>query len=331
MRYPYRLTAGIGLIAIVVAFGLASPAPAAPPPPMIVEVHPASGGVKSYLDLSARPGTVTKAGTLELRNRLDRQIRVALDRVDGLTASTLGSAYRVRGSKIRGSTRWIRLSARRVTLPPHGRKKVDVVVSPRPNARPGDYLSGIGVQALGKRPKTKTAGNLAIASIQRYAIGVVVRVPGPRHPLIRFTGARVVREPAGVTFFISAGNRGNVILQGVRGQVTITQNKRLVARRPIGPGTFITRTSIAYPLLVAGERPSEGTTYRVRAFMRYGSRTTRLDTRVRFGHRSARQQAEFGKATSHSGAGFLTVLLAAVAGVAVVATGAFMLLWLRAR
>jgi hypothetical protein len=104
-----------------------------------------------------------------------------------------------------------------------------------------------------------------------------------------------------------------------------------VARKPIGPGTFVTRTSISYPLLVAGERPSEGTTYRVRALMRYRGRIARLDTRVRFGHRSARQQAEFGKAVSRSGAGFLTVLLAAIAGVAVVATGAFMLLWSRAR
>jgi hypothetical protein len=298
---------------------------------MVVEVHPASGGIGSYFDLSARPDRATAAGTLELRNRLDRSIKVALDRVDGLTASTLGSAYRLRGSKIHGPTRWIRLSHRRVTLPPHGRTTISVTVSPRGRARPGDYLSGIGIQALGKRRRTRTRGNLAISSIQRYAIGVVIRVPGPRHPLIQFTGARVAREPAGVTFFTSARNRGNVILQGVRGQVTITQGRRLVARKPIGPGTFVTGTSVSYPLLVADERPKEGTVYRVRAFLRYRGKIARLDTNVRFGHRSARQQAEFGRAIRDSGSGFLTVLLAAVAGMAVVATGTFMLLWLRAR
>jgi hypothetical protein len=331
MRSPYRLTARLGVIAIAVAFAIVPRAVAAPPPPMIVEVHPASGGVVSYLTLSARPGRKTTAGTLELRNRLDRKVTVALDRVDSLTASTLGSAYRVRGSAIHGPTRWIRLSARRVRLAPHGKTKVDVSVLPPAGARPGDYLSGIGVQALGRRNLTKAAGNLAISSIQRYAVGVVVRLPGPRHPLIRFTGARVTRQPAGVTFFTSARNRGNVILQNVRGWETVTQGKRLVARNAIGPGTFVTRTSIAYPLLVAGEHPRAGTVYRVRALLRYRGGVARLDTRVRFGRLSAQQQARFGDAISHSGAGFLTVLLAAIAGVAVVATGAFMFLWLRAR
>jgi hypothetical protein len=251
--------------------------------------------------------------------------------VDGLTATTLGSAYGLRGSKIHGPTRWVRLSKRRVTLAPHGRTTISVTVTPRQRARPGDYLSGIGVQALGERTRTKTRGNLAIASIQRYAVGVVTRVPGPRHPLIRFTGARIAREPAGVTFFTAARNRGNVILQGVQGQVTITQGKRLVARRPMGPGTFVTGTSISYPLLVTAEQPKEGTVYRVRAFLRYRGGVARLDTQVTFGHRSAEQQAEFGKALRHTGAGFLTTMLAVIAGVAVVATAAFMLLWLRAR
>ena len=271
------------------------------------------------------------AGTLELRNRLNRKVKVALDRVDGLTAGTLGSAYGLRGSKPHGPTRWIRVSKRRVTLSPRGRATVTVTVTPKAGARPGDYLSGIGVQALGKRSRAKTRGNFSISSIQRYAVGVVTRVPGPRHPLIRFTGARIAREPAGVTFFASARNRGNAILQGVQGQVMITQGKRLVARKPIGPGTFVTGTAISYPLLVATERPKEGTTYRVRAFLRYRGGIARLDTGVRFGHRSAEQQAEFGKALRDTGAGFLTALLAAVAGAAVVATAAFMLLWLRAR
>jgi hypothetical protein len=331
MRLPHRVKARTGGVAALVALACAAPAVAAPPPPMVVEMHPASGGTGSYFDLSARPGRRAIAGTLELRNRLDRKVRVALDRVDGLTASTLGSAYRLRGSKIHGPTRWIRLSKGRVTLPPRGKATVSVSVSPRKRARAGDYLSGIGVQALGRRAQTKTRGNLAIASIQRYAVGVLVRIPGPRQPLIRFTDARVQREPAGVAFFASAANIGNVILQGVRGRVTITQGDRIVARKPIGPGTFVTGTSIHYPVLVAGERPAEGTVYRLRAFMRYRSKIARLDTRVRFGSASAQRQAEFGKAVRDSGSGFLTLLLALVAATAVLAMATFLLLWLRAR
>ena len=105
---------------------LAPAAPAAPAPPISVNVHPATGAVSSYLDLSAHAGRRTVAGTLELENRLGRRVTVLLDGVDGLTASTLGSAYRLRGSTVHGPTRWIRLSDRRITLQPHGRETVEV-------------------------------------------------------------------------------------------------------------------------------------------------------------------------------------------------------------
>lgn len=329
MRPPYRLIR----IAALVAAGILTLAPAAlaaPAPPMIVEVHPASGEVKSYFDMTARPGRSAGAGTLELRNRLGRSVTVLLDPVDGLTASTLGSAYSVRGKAIRGSTRWTRLSDRRVVLAPKGTAEVDVSVRPPQDTKPGDYLSGIGVQALGSGREVRPKGNVAISSIQRYAIGVLTRLPGPRHPLIRFTGARVEREAAGVTFYLSARNPGNVILQDVKGRQTITQGKRVVARGAIGPGTFVTGTSIDYPVLTPGEHPREGAEYRVRAHLRYRGGIARLDTVVRFGHDSAVRQEELGgpDASSDDG-GILGLLLAAAAGLALLCLLLFA--WLRRR
>jgi hypothetical protein len=295
MRPPYRLVKTTALAGVLAGALAAVPsAQAASAPPMIVVPHPASGGISSYFDLTARPGRATPAGTLELRNRLDRRVTVLLDRVDGLTASTLGSAYRVRGNSIHGPTRWTRLSARRVVLGPRGKAEVRITLIPSRGSRPGDYLSGISVQARESNPRPKARGNLAISSVQRYAIGVVMRVPGPRHPLIRLTRARIAREAAGVTFYLDGRNRGNVILQNVEGRLTITQGKRLVARKTMGPGTFVSGTSIAYPLLAPKERPHEGTVYRVRAFLRYRGGVARLDTLVRFGHRSALRQRDLG-------------------------------------
>jgi hypothetical protein len=70
---------------------------------------------------------------------------------------------------------------------------------------------------------------------------------------------------------------------------------------PLGPGTFVTDSSIAYPVPARGEHPREGTTYRVRAYLRYAGGTARLDTLVRFGHRDAlRQQAYGGPAAGGS-------------------------------
>jgi hypothetical protein len=266
---------------------------AAPAPPMTVALHQASGRPISYFKLEARRGRPVSAGTLELRNRLGRPITVVLDPIDAVTASTLGSAYRVRGLSLHGPARWTRLARRRVELAARGKATVAIRIVPSAGAAPGDYLSGIGVQALGRPPRTGSRGNVAISSIVRYAVGLELWLPGPRQPQIQLTGAGIKREPAGIAFSIRARNSGNVILQGVHGRALITQGKRVVARRTMGPGTFVTSTSIAYPIPTPRERPRQGTRYRVRAVLRYRGGVARLDTLVRFGRAAARRQETF--------------------------------------
>jgi hypothetical protein len=77
-----------------------------------------------------------------------------------------------------------------------------VVVVPG-SARPGDYLAGVSVEALGQNAETATHG-VSIASTVRYAIGVEVTVAGQHRPAIRFTGAQLQRQPAGLTFLLQA-------------------------------------------------------------------------------------------------------------------------------
>jgi hypothetical protein len=296
---------------------------------MTVTLHQPSGLALSYFQLPARPGARVSAGTLELRNRTARRLTVSLDPIDAVTASTLGSAYDVRGLTVHGPARWTLLASRRVVLAPRGRATVAVTASPNLKAGPGDYLSGIGVQALGSPQQTRVKGNVAVSSVARYAVGLELRLPGPRHPLIRLTGAAVQRDPAGVSFSILARNPGNVILQGVHGNALITQGNRVAARFPMGPGTFVTGTSIAYPIPTPGEHPQQGTVYRVRAVLHYPGGTARLDTRVRFGRADALRQQAFGgpKAPGDSGFPVLAVVIAAVALALAAAGGTF--LWRR--
>lgn len=290
MRLPFKL---IGPVSI--ALLLAPPASAAPPPAMTVAVHPASGEASSYFTLSARPGRLVHAGTLELRNRGRRKVSVRLDPVGALTATTLGSAYRVATDAPTAQARWIELPTDRIVLGPHGRATVPVAVRTPDSVSAGDYLSGISVQAAGPGRETRMKGNIAISSVQRYAVGMFVKVPGPRNALIELPSARVEREPSGLTFYVQARNEGNTILQDVRGSVLVTRGRRTVARAAIGPGTFVSGTAIAYPLLAPHEQPREGAVYRVRAVMRYASgKVARLDTQVRFGHAAAKTQQDFG-------------------------------------
>jgi hypothetical protein len=314
MRPPSKLVASLAPAACALA--LAPAAAAAPPPAMTVAVHAASGASSSYFTLSAHPGGLTQAGALELRNRLKHAITVQLDPVGSVTASTLGSAYSTSASAPTAQTRWIVLPRRRIVLGPRARATLPVAVRLPDGTGPGDYLSGISVEALGQEHETRSPGNVAISSVQRYAVGLFVKVPGPRNALIRLTRARIEREPAGLTFYLDARNEGNTIVQNVRGYLLVTRGHRVVARTPIGPGTFVSGTSIAYPLLVPREQPREGAVYRVRALMRYSGKVVRLDTRVRFGHASAKLQEDFGgphvdEPASHGG---LVTILAIVAG-----------------
>jgi hypothetical protein len=294
MRLPSKLILSPALLAAALS-AAAAPALAAQTPAMIVAVHPATGAASSYFKVSPQPGRNTLAGTLEVRNLRNHRIVVSVDPVNSLTATTLGSAYGLPSAESSGQSAWLRVPRRRLALAPRGTAIIPVGVSTPPDVRPGDYLSGISVMALGRGQESHPSGNIAISSVQRYAVGLFVTVPGPRHPLIRITSARVTREPAGLTFYLHASNAGNAILQNVHGSLLITRGRRTVARTRIGPGTFVTGTSIDYPLLVPREQPREGAKYRVRAVMRYHGGVARFDNgSVTFGHKAAQEQQDFG-------------------------------------
>jgi hypothetical protein len=319
MRLPSKLVAASAICAAAAALTAGPAAAAGSAPAITVSVHPAVGA-GSYFTIVAAPGSLVRAGTLEIRNRRHKSVPVRLDPVGAVTATTLGSAYRVATDAPTAQARWIVLPRRLIVLGPGARAIVPVLVRTPTGIPGGDYLSGISVQALGHAGEARTRGNIAIASVQRYAIGLFEKIPGPRHPSIRIPSASVTREPAGLTFFVNADNRGNEILQGVHGRILVTRGRRTVAKAVVGPGTFVSGTSIAYPLMAPREQPREGAVYRVRAVMHYGPRVARLDTLVRFGHRAAQEQQAFGgpPADQGQGAGSATFARAAIAALAVV-------------
>lgn len=322
MRHPRASRSFAALLALTVAAaGLcgAQPALSAAPSGLVVVPHTTSAQGLSYFKLSAQPGAAAQAGTIELRNPTGRRLRVVLAAVDGETLSTLGSSYAPPGSRPHGSTLWLRLGTRAATLSPGASLVVPVSVVVPPTAQPGDYLSGVSVEALNQRSQTVKRKGVAIASVARYAIGAEVSLPGPRHPLIRFTGASIRREPAGLAFALMARNSGNAILQGVHGQVRITRAGHTVVSQAIGAGTFVANTSIAYPVHAFRQTPPQGTHYRISAWMRYAGGIARLNTTVVFGHRAAVAQQQYGGPPASSGgtawwkiAGLVAVILYAL-------------------
>jgi hypothetical protein len=274
------------LAAVVVAAALcfAQPAGSATQSGLVVVPRPSSRLGLSYFKLGTRPGQVVRAGAIELRNLSASRLRVAVAAVNGQTLSTLGSGYASPAAKPQGSTRWLHVGRRQIMLAPHHGAALPVWVRVPHNAAPGDYLSGVSVEALNQGAEGSPQKGVAIASVDRYVIGVEVSVAGPRHPLIRITGVELQREPTGLTFLLRARNFGNVILQHTFGRALITYGHLTIAELGLGPGTFVTDTAIAYPIAVLHQLPPEGSVYHVSAYLLYPGGSARVDTNARVGH-----------------------------------------------
>jgi hypothetical protein len=302
LRPPGAANRFLLIVLAVGSLSYAAPlAQAAPPSGLVVMPHTSSQSGLSYFKLTARPGSAAQVGTVELRNPTAKPMRVVIAPVDGGTLGTLGSSYAPPGSRPHGSALWLRLGRRTATLMPRSSLVLPVAVLVPSGAKPGDYLSGVSVEALDQRSQTVKRGSASIASASRYVIGAEVSVPGPRHALIRFTGATLRREPAGLTFVLKARNSGNAILQGVHGQVRVTRRGHTVVSQTIEPGTFVAHTAIAYPVNAFREAPSQGARYKISAWMRYPGGIARLNTAVTFGHRAAVAQQQYGGPPAESG------------------------------
>jgi hypothetical protein len=294
---------------------------------LVVVPLPASGPVLSYFKLKVAHGQAASVGAIGLRNPTSRSIVIVLAPVAGRTIDTLGSTYAQASAGLGGPTSWLRLGRRRVTLVAGAAVSVPVAVVAPGGAPAGDYLAGVSVEALDQQARSVSRKGVSIASAVRYVIGVEISLPGARHPNIQFTGASLERQPAALTFLLHARNEGNVILQNAYGSASITSGNRVVARIPLGPGTFVTGTSIAYPVPTPREHPRLGAVYRVRAYLRYAGGTARLDTSVRFGRQAAlRQQAYAGPTKGASGLpGWLVAALSALGATLLAAAGGIVL------
>jgi hypothetical protein len=290
------LASRVTRVALVLALATsysAQPAFSASRSGLVVVPHPISQPGLSYFKLQARPGSAQQSGTIELRNPTASVLRVVLAAVDGETLDTLGSSYAPPGSRPHGPTLWLQFRSRTVALSPRATASVPVVVRVPRAASAGDYLSGVSVEALDQPARSVARRGVSIASVARYAIGVEIVVPGPRHPLIQFTGAELQRQPAGLIFLLHARNSGNAILQGVHGFVRISRAGHAVVSRPIETGTFVAHTSISYPVPAFQQTPTQGTHYRISAWMSYPGGIARLEQTVTFGHRQAMIQQQY--------------------------------------
>jgi len=312
-RRPEHLTLLVAALAAAVWIAAAAQAAAASTaaastaagalPITVTPVAPGGARAPGYLVVRARRGGVADAGGVVVANRSRRTVTVLLDPLSAFTARNLGFAYGPRAAPVRGSARWTVLGARRVGLRPGERRAVRVAVRPPRDAPPGEHLSAVGVQVLQAPRVSEVEGNVAVASVRRYAVGVLTKVPGPRRAGLALADARVERAPAGLTFGARARSSGTVVLRRVRGSVVVTKGARRVLRRRIGPGTLVRGTTAELAVTASEERPRVGDVYRVRVVLRHRGGTARLDRRLRIGKRAVEAEEAYRPPREQQGPG----------------------------
>jgi len=263
---------------------------------LIVVPRPADQSGLSYLTVQARPGRRVVAGWVELRNPGRRRQKVMLERVDGLTLDTLGSGYAPPGQAPYGSARWLLVRRHSTFVAPGTRIDIPVIVAIPRTARPGEYLSGVSIAALPAVNRITRGRGVAIDSELRYAIGVLVTVPGRLRRRLEVRGAHIEMQPPGPVFIVDVRNPGNAVLRNVEGWITVTRADRRVERVRVYPGTFISHSEIEYPVRATREHPSPGTTYTVRAALRYPGGHTNMITTVTY--RGAAGKRAFARAAA---------------------------------
>lgn len=191
-------------------------------------------------------------GSVRLQNLSPEPVTIELAAVDAETAQAGGSAFAAADASPVAVGAWVLLDEPRVTLEPGGEASVGFSVQPPAGTRPGQYLAGlvafVPAEPSGTPASGSTQAGAGITMQTRYVIGVQVNVPGDWASSLTITGASALEYPSGTQLGIEMRNDGDTFLQP-SGSVTLSNAAATpILTEPIQLGTFITGTSMIYPI-----------------------------------------------------------------------------------
>jgi hypothetical protein len=247
-----------GLLALGTVLGAGGPATANPghgarPELSLSPVRPTGAQLRdrAYVVRTVRPGQ-TVDDVLLATNLTGRSLPVRLDAVD---AQVTPEGQFAPGTQATQTGRWIRVSMREITLPPHGSVRVPVHLRVPADAPDGDHLAAV---TLEKHTPTPVGGGVAVRL--RVGVRVYLTVTGgapvtptfairglqftgtadaPRLSVtVAATGARLV-EPLG-TVRVARGPLGQTVQLPVLGAVPArsTRTFEIPLRGPLDPGAY---------------------------------------------------------------------------------------------
>lgn len=130
--------------------------------------------------------------------------------VDGVTGVTSGAVYANRGDPPHGAGAWITAEASSMTVAPTRRSTVAFTVRVPAGTAPGDHLAGLAFENA--HPST-SVGALAVTTVTRSVIGILIHVPGPSAFHLHIDRVEIVQPlgGSGPSVVLTLGNGGGAL------------------------------------------------------------------------------------------------------------------------
>jgi len=153
---------------------------------------PNNPATRAYFIRAVAPGG-SFSDQVIVSNSTTSPIQFYVNAVDGLTSPASGAVYANRQDPVRKAGLWVTPDVSVITVPGPSRTLVGFTVHVPAAAVPGDHLAGIAFE----NAKTTTTGGgaIAVTTVFRLVIGVLVQVPGPAAFHLRIDGVSIQPLP----------------------------------------------------------------------------------------------------------------------------------------
>jgi hypothetical protein len=259
------------LASLALAASAAAPATAASPPaPKPPTLALSAGGGSGANHLRGRPGRVLH-GAVTVSNVSRRRITVRLQPADIRNATNGNADYST--NRLSQAGRWLRLSTRTVHLAPKSSRRIAYSVRIPHSARGASHYAGIVAVNAAELAAAKSPGKLAksgagftIARINRQALPITIRLPGPLTRKLTLRSVKLDVSAAGAGLVLGLLPRGTVLMQDAKVKLRVSRGSKTILRNASALGQLIPDSRLDYRIAWNG-RPTEGV-YLVRGVIR---------------------------------------------------------------
>ena len=278
------------LAALALAATAAAPASATAPSSAKPAFALSPVGSAGALLVHGRPGRVRR-GAVRVRNVTGHRVTVRLQAADIQNASNGNADYVT--TRLSQTGQWLDLAATTVHLAPRASQRVAFTVRIPAGTRGASHYAGIvavnaAELAAAAARKTAKGRTFSFRRINRQALPLTVRLPGPLTRNLALRSAKLTVAPAGAGLVLGLLPGGSQLIQRARIKLRVQRDARTIFTYDSTLGQLFPGAKLDYRIPWKG-RPTEGS-YRVLGVIHpHAAAAVNIDETIQFSPAKAAQ------------------------------------------